>query len=810
MPVAADSPAAYVQYDAGAGSSLQTTVTSGTDWSIAMWIKPEAIAANSSIFQLSAAATPTRSAVHITTTNGGSDLQVELFDASGVPIASRTTSTVGGSSRPISTAFPSWTLAIVWHDSVSTTQAMCGVIAVNSVGQVFDAGSVTYNPTVTSIAAHNRARIGKPTLMAGTTDAMTGTYGPLVVRSHKSTALDASGIWTARSIGGLLNYAGGTWNNTAGVKWAIFNAHASHPVNKDTGATTAGLPIEFSTQSNLTPSNCLITDTDRTNASWFDVHTARTSISGTWTVKGVEEFFPLGTPVFDGVTGQSVRGRADTLYGMAMGVMDRPTRLLVISNSRGVRHAPDIRHDRGSWPQHWGGGLVHAAYPLITGTFAGKPTVGSSNSEFGIDHGTLARAVTNSQTILQERALRRFGYGSQLAAATGPGNGIFVGSSGYYQTLTKQMPGSRYLFSSPRRYRVTLLAYPGSTDAKLELRTSATSRSDTGAVHRSSGDWTALDTTRLSATVLTAVPSSQEITIVGTGHDIRVGDAISIGVSASDVDVSIIQSISENAGITTLTLEHWFDEALGSLPGASIRIGEWNMVQLDVACSGEESWNAESWQGLRLLAGTATTLPVCLLAEEWYAEVPGVVIGSTGWSGNGFTEHLEEGFSTTRDIDGLSPFDAFLLTLDPDSVILVPAQQNTDPWEIGTMTLRLKTVLGDDLEMAWVADYVHAKGGGPSVLLALKNQNYASWYSWMQDNAAAYNVPYLAKPMYALGNAEDQLARGWRSNSVAHGTSEANRIWAKALLHDARRTLTPVQINKSNAGQPVEAQEEPK
>lgn len=810
MPVAADSPAAYVQYDAGAGSSLQTTVTSGTDWSVAMWIKPDAGAVDRSVFQLSAAATPARSAVHITTTNGGSDVQVELFDASGVPIASRATSTVGGSSRPISTAFSSWTLAIVWHDSISATQSTCGVIAVNSLGQVFDAGSESYNPSVTSIAAHNRVRIGKPTLMAGTIDAMTGTYGPLVVRSHTSTIADAAAIWSSRSIGGLLNYNGGAWNNTAGVSWAIFCAHSSHPTNKDSGATSAGLPIEFSTQSNLTPSNCLITDTARTNASWFDVHTARTSVSGSWTVRGVESFFPVGKPTFEFVTGESVRGRADTLYGMAIGVLNEPSRLLVLSNSRGVRYAPDIRHDYGSWPQHWGGGLAHAAYPLITGNFGGKPTVGTSNSEFGTDHGTLARATANSQTILQERALRRFGYGSQLAAATGPGNGVFVGSGGFYQTLTKQMPGSRYLFSSPRRYRVTLLAYPGSTNAALELRSSAVSRNDTNAAVRSAGDWTDLDTTRLSATVLTALPTSQVITIVGTGHDIRVGDAISVGSTAATLDVSIIQAVAESDGVTTLLLEHWFDEALGALAGATVKIGEWNMVQLDVACNGEEPWSADTWQGHRLLAGTTTTLPVCLLAEEWYAEVSGVVVGSSGWSGNGFTDHLEGAFTTTRQSDGLCPYDAFLQKLDPDAVMLVPAQQNTEPWEIGTMTLRLRAALGDDLEIAWAADYVHAKGGGPSTLLALKNQNYASWYAWMQDNAASYGVPYLAKPMYALGNAEDQLARGWRSNSVAHGTSEANRLWAKSLLTDARRTLMPAQITKSRYGQPVEAHEEPK
>ncbi len=810
MPVAADSPAAYVQYDAGAGSSLQTTVTSGTDWSVAMWIKPDASAVDRSVFQLSAAATPAQSAVHITTANGGSDIQVDLYNSSGSLIASRSTSTVGGDTRPVSTGFPSWTLAIVWHDSVSTTQAMCGVIAVNSIGQVFDAGSVTYNPTVSSIAAHNRARIGKPTLSSGVSTGMTGTYGPLVVRSHKSTAADASGIWTARSIGGLLNYNGGAWNNTNGVRWAIFNAHASHPINKDTGAATAGLPTEFSTQSELIPSNCLITDTDRPSASWFDVHKSRTSVSGTWTIKGVEDFFPLGTPVFDGVTGQSVRGRADILYGMAIGVMNKPSRLLVISNSRGVRNTPDIRHDHGSWAQHWGAGLAHAAYPLVSGNFAAKPAVGTANSEFGMDYGTIARASANAQIITQDRALRRFGYGSLIAAATGPGNGVLVGPSGFYQTLTKQMSGSRYLFSSPRRYGVTLLAYPGCTNARLELRSSNLTQNDPLASVRSAGDWSGLDTTRLTSNILTAVPTTLEITIPGTGHDIRPGDAITIGSTAADVDVTIIQSISEGAGVTTLTFEHWFDATVPVLPGAGIRIGEWNLIQLDAVCAGNEPWSGELWQGHRLVAGAESSLPLCILAEEWYAEVAGVVIGSTGWSGNGFTEHLEEGFSTTRTSDGLSPFDAFLLTLDPDSVILVPAQQNTDPWEIGTMTLRLKTVLGGELEMAWVADYVHAKGGGPSVLLALKNQNYANWYSWMQDNAAAYQVPYLAKPMYALGNAEDQLARGWRSNSVAHGTSEANRLWAKALLTDARRTLMPAQITKSRSGQPVEAHEEPK
>lgn len=810
MPVTADSPAAYVQYDAGAGSSLQTTVTSGTDWSVAMWIKPDAIAANRSIFQLSAAATPTRSAVHITTTNGGSDLQVELFDGSGVSIASRTTSTVGGSSRPISTDFPSWTLAIVWHDSVSTTQAMCGVIAVNSVGQVFDAGSVTYNPSVSSIAAHNRARIGKPTLMAGTTNAMTGTYGPLVVRAHTTVASDAVALWSTRSIGGLLNHTGGVWNNTTGVRWAIFNTHSSHPSNKDTGATSAGLPSEFSTQSNLTASNCLITDTGRPDATWFDVHTGRTTISGSWTIRAVEPFFPLGTPAFDGVTGQSVKGRADTLYGMATGVMNKPSRLLVLSNSRGVRYAPDIRHDHGSWPQHWGGGLALAAYPVVSGTFSGKPTVGTSNSEFGVDHGTVARATAASQNLLQDRALRRFGYGSQLAAAPGPGSGILVGASGYYQTLTKQMDGSRYLFSSPRRYRATLLAYPGSTNARMELRTSAVSRNDAGASLRSEGAWTDLDTTRLTTTVLSAAPSESQLTITGTGHDIRIGDAISIGSTTANVDVSIIQSISEEAGVTTLTLEHWFGEALTVTTGTTLRIGGWNMVWLDVACTGTEPWTTDAWQGHRVAAGAATALPLCLLAEEWYAEVPGVVIGSSGWSGNGFTDHLEGAFTTTRPSDGLSPYDAFLQKLDPNCVLLVPAQQNTGPWEMGTMTTLLRSCLGEDTEIAWAADYVHGRGGGPSTTGALRNQNYAIWFAWMQDNAAVYNVPYLAKPMYAIGNAEDQLARGWRSNSVAHGTSEANRLWAKALLTDARKTLNPVQVTKSLSGQPVEAPEEPK
>ncbi len=799
MPGAADAPAAYVQYACLAPSSLPSTISSGADWCVAMWIKPAALTEDRSILQLSAASSPSRSSLHITTDNAGRDVRVELFDSSGTTVASRSTQSSAGDSRPISTDFASWTLAIVWHDWVSASHAAVGVIAVSSTGQLYDGGSTVYNPSVAQIAAFDRVRIGRPTFAGAFDQGMTGEYGPLVVRSHVASAADATALWSSRSAGGLLNRSGGNWNSIAGARWGIFNVYASHLFDQDLGAPEQGLPQEFSSNHMLTPSNCVILDTARTDASWLDVHSTRTTVSGAWRICGVDAFFPLGTPSFTGTTGRSVRGTSETFRRLAGGSVTDVRRLLVLSNSRGVRYSTDIRSDVGAWPQHWGGGLTLAALDLVSGCTAVKPTVNADNAELGMDYARVTRATSGAGNTVSSRALRRFGYGSQLAGSSlgsgrwtgGPGAGVVINASGFYQTLTRQVPGSRYLFDRARRYRAMVLAYPGSSDAKVELRSSAFSQSDPGAIVRSTGEWVSLDTTRLVGTVVSTASASRFITIAGAGHNIEPGDAISIGSSLTTLDASVIESIEEIAGNTRLTLEHWLDPTLAPAPGAQVRIGPWQLLWIDASCLGDEPWSTEPWQGFRLVARESGA-PLCLLSEEWQAAGAGFVIGSSGWSGHGYSDHLANAFMTVRPSDGKSPFTEFLRLMDPDCVALVPAQQSSLPSVMGTMTTFVRDNIGPATEVVWIADHTHGRSTTVNSPNSLSNQNFGAWYAWMESNAAASGVPYLARGMVALGNFEDQLARGWRSNSVSHDTSEGCLVWARAVLDDARRSIIPV------------------
>lgn len=805
MPGAADAPSAYVQYTCLAPSALPATISSGSDWCIAMWIKPAALTENRSVFQLSASGAPTRSALHITTDNAGRDVRVALFDSAGSEIASRSTAAASGETRPISTDFPSWTLAIVWHDSVTASHANLGVVAVNSVGQLFDAGSTTYSPSIAQLAAFDRVRVGRPTTSGAIDQGMTGEYGPLVVRNHAASASDAATLWSTRSAGGLLNRSGGNWNSVAGARWGIFNVYASHLFDQDSGAPEQGLPLEFSTEHLLSPSNCVILDTARPEAGWLDIHTARTVVSGSWRIGGVDAFFPLGTPSFAGVTGRSVRGPAETFRQLASGSVSDVRRLLVLSNSRGVRYSTDIRSDVGAWSQHWGGGLALAALDLVSGSTAVKPTVNADNAEVGLDYARITRATSGAGNTVSTRALRRFGYGSQLAGSSlgsgrwtgGPGAGVLINQSGTYQTLTHEVPGSRYLFDRPRRYRALVLAYPGSADARIDMRSSEVSQSDPNATLRSEGSWTQLDTTRLSGVVVSTSSAARTITIAGTGLDIEPGDAISVGASLTTVDASVIASIEEVGSNTRLTLEHWLDPTLTPAPGAQVRIGSWQLLWIDTECSGDEPWSTEPWQGFRLCAGE-TGAPLCLLSEEWQASGPGFVIGSSGWSGHGYSDHLANAFMTTRPSDGKSPFVEFLRLMDPDCVALVPAQQSSLPSVMGTMTSFVREHIDPATEVVWIADHTHGRSTTVASPNSLSNQNFGAWYAWMEANAKANGVPYLARGMTALGNFEDQLARGWRSNSVSHDTSEGCLVWARAVLEDARRSIIPAATSTSS------------
>lgn len=801
MPVTSDTPAAYIQYDLGVGSRLPLYVTTDKDWSVAMWISPAPTTTDGSIFQVTHSAADQRSSIHISTTNGGRDILAEIYDGAGQVIASSSTSNVDASTRPLSTQFQSWTLVIVSFDNVNPFRSELAIHAIDAAGNAFFAPPGVFNPVATSLAPFNRVRIGRSSI-AGSTG-VAGTFGPVTVRGHATTPTDATRLWAAKQISAPVSYEGGTWNGDPGAVWGTFHAMCSHPWDRDGGVGTAALPSEFSDSSALTPSNTCVFDRGMASATWLDAHSARTTVVGRWDVSLPDPFFNLAQPMFPGAPPvRSVAGRAPVLAALARSVDAGLKRVLVTGNSRSTRFLADIRADVGPWPQNWSSGLALARLGNVCGTFAVHPTTNPGSVEFGADWIDTPRASFRANTIATDRAMRRFSYGSQRNGDTlpngdmlgGPGGGVVIRPGGYYQSLTREVPGSRYLWSNDRVYRALALAYPGSSAARFSLRSSDTSLSDPNAPERAPGDGARLDTTRLTLPILTSDSFQRTITIAGTGHAIEPGEAISIFNTVTSWDVSIIESVSEGASDTVLTLEHWFDPSIFTNPGRTVRIGPWDCVWLSVIAPADQPWSADKFHGARVDADSSGAGPVCILTEEWHALADGYLFGAGGWSAHGYDDQLQSAFTTPRSSDGLSPFKAFLLAIAPDAVLMTPAQQSEVSSSLGPMTDAIRDALGDRAEIVWVADNAHGRSTALSLAYGWLDQDYSTWYQWMAANAAARGVPFIAGGIWSQGSFAEQYARGWRSDSCSHATSEANRVWALAVLQDARRTL-PLQLH---------------
>lgn len=809
MPLLAPSTAsAFIQWAAPGGAALTSTLTSLTTWSISFWIKPEAGAFNRSIFHGGNSGDTTNLCLYVNTTGSGAEFRVQLHNAAGSAVATSSTATTAGATRPINTSAPwSWNLVTIRHKNNSGTSSDVQVIATGQDGTTYLGANTNYNPATNPLLAIDFARLGKASPTGPVN--IQCEYGGLVVRNHDTTQAEHEALYALASPGRLLNYSSGVnWNNTTGLQWGIVNTMASHPTTQDAGTATAGLPNDWSTQSTAAASNLFIFDRAATAPSFFDVYPTATTLSGTWGYVPIDDTrFPLNTPSID--NGESVAAESPHFLPFANSELpDSVVRILTLGNSRSMRFSADKRLDTnlsggndafGAWPQFWGGGFILERLALIGGTFAVAPNLGSNNAAFGLSYDTSARASSNCTGVNNNRALRRFGYGSNAVGSTisgsektgGPGESAQISAaSGYYQTLTNEVTGSLYTFDRPRSYQVTCLAYPSSSPATLSLRSSNTSRSDTGATSRAANSEVVLDTQRGSATIISE-SGLVIIKIPSVGaNDPLVGDAFTVKVGGS-YDVSVIESLEYvDAGVNIeVTLEHAV-ASIGTLAGTTAYWGAWGLVTMAISAVGDEAWVGDAYHGYRITAGTGTS-PVVILAEAWGTTDPSYWVGSTGWSGNGYTVHIVNAFTTTRASDGLSPWVAFFEVLAPDTAIVIPAQQGAVTSSIGNMTDSIREAI-PDCEIIWMADHIHGRSDTVTDSNPLGDQDYSAWFQWMEDNAEAHGVAYIAEPAYSLGAFTDQMIRGYRSNSTAHDTSEGVRLWAASALETALTLLTEV------------------
>ncbi len=807
MPLIAPSTAsAFIQWAAPGGAALSSTLTSLTTWSISFWIEPQAGAVNRSIFHGGNSGDTTNLGLYINTTGSGAEFRVQLHNAAGTNFATSSTATTGGATRPINTSAPwSWNLVTIRHKNNSANSSDIQVIATGQNGTTYLGANTNYDPAANSLPTINFARLGKASPTGPIS--LQGEYGGLVVRNHDTTQAEHEALYALASPGRLLNYSSGVnWNNTTGLQWGIANTMASHPTAQDAGTATAGLPNDWSTQSTAAASNIFIFDRAATTPSFFDVYPTATTLSGTWTYGPVDTTrFPFNTPTVN--NGVSVSASSPHFLDFANAVLpSRVKRILSLGNSRSMRFSADKRLSTdlsggndafGAWPQFWGGGLILERLALIGGTFGIAPNLGSNNAAFGLSYDSAARASSSCTGVNNNRALRRFGYGSNSVGSTisgsektgGPGESAQISTAGgYYQTLTNEVTGSLYTFDRPRSYQVTCLAYPSSSPATLSLRSSNTSRSDASATSRASNSEVVLDTQRGSATIISETGLSViKIPSVGANDPI-VGDAFTVKVGSS-YDVSVVESLEyvDSGTNINVTLEHAVAN-IGTLAGTTAYWGPWGFVTMAISAAGDEAWVVDAYHGYRLTAGTGTS-PVVILAEAWGTTDPSYWVGSTGWSGNGYTIHIVNAFTTVRDSDNHSPWTAFFDVLAPDVALIIPAQQNAITSSIGAMTDSIRDAI-PECEVLWVADHLHGRSDTVTDSNPLGDQDYSDWFEWMEANAASYGVAYIAEPAYSLGVFTDQMTRGFRSNSTAHDTSEGVRIWAASVLETAASLLT--------------------
>ena len=595
-------------------------------------------------------------------------------------------------------------------------------------------------------------------------------YGGLALRDHALLDQDVRALWASRDYYGPHGLettdAGGRMTGWRGCPFLTFHSISPGP----NGPAEAGDKASYVGIDN---GMMVLQPTERVSARSGSfrlvgpVANVRGMIYRSRLEPGLQGFFEIEPPPFDAPS-RPIGPLGDKASMLAEGPQGL-VRVMVSANSRGVRGSSPPQ----PWPEGFAHGFVQELLHQTAGVMMRPATLlDSRGGWFGLDTShtvpktLLARPLHTRTDAWGDWT--RFGSGTLPAVSRGPGAAINVSPSGVYRLRCGPVPGSLLVAEAPLMVRSTLLAFPGSSDLVWEP--------ERGHLQDGPGQilgdaiTVPLDTTRTTHTIedddqfLTDTEWSLPSTL-----DVRPDDAIVISRGAALGAVSTVRSIRVEGDRIIVGLSHPF----GAEPqtGDELRIGPWRFHDVEHRFEPVPVGDDRTWRGLVLHAAGYDRLGIMVYGvSAWRPDVDGFVFGTAGQSGKGYAVQLAESFPGS--------LEAWTAQAQPDVWIQGLAQQGSAPSSMADYLDTLRAGVGDQLEVIWASDAVHARS------------DHEQWHGYVRENAADVGVAAIfAVGDPRIGSYFAQAASGMRTDE-AHFSSFGSRIIARAWLDQLARLAT--------------------
>ncbi|MFI4917794.1 MAG: hypothetical protein ACIAS6_14975 [Phycisphaerales bacterium JB060] len=595
-------------------------------------------------------------------------------------------------------------------------------------------------------------------------------YDALAIRSHPLVTADIRAVWASRSYdsghsldaqgdGGRMN----GWNGCAFLTLHGVSSAANGPGLPEDKTSYVGGPVLASNVMIVPRPREMVPAQSHAFRTVVPVHSARGMVYSSYLEPDLHGFFDTKPTPFDAPTVPigPLGEKASMLVTGPRGLV----RVMVSANSRGVR---------GSlWPQPWPEGFAHgfvqALLPQVAGVMMRPPTILDRRGGWlGLDT-TDSEPETSLVRPLHTRSdawgdWTRFGSGTLPANSRGSGPAVSVSPEGEYRLRCGPVDGSLLRADAPLVVRSTLLAFPGSSTLRWEPERG---HMQDGPGHPTGPlETVPLDTTRVSTTMLAGdAIVGQTLLVLGRVVDAREGDAIVVMDGPARGAVSVVSSVNVDTGVTAITLSHPFGEK--PEPGARLHIGPWRFVSVEHRFTSVPPGDDRTWRGQVLRAADDDLLGLMVYGiSAWRPDVDGFIFGSAGQSGQGYTPQLDSAFPGS--------LEAWAQASQADVWIQGLAQQSSQPSAMWAYTRVLRDGLGDQAEIIWASDGVHA------------HTTHDRWHLYLDQTAADAGVPAIfAVGDPRVGSYFAQAASGMRADD-AHYSSFGSRVIAEVWLDQLR------------------------
>lgn len=602
--------------------------------------------------------------------------------------------------------------------------------------------------------------------------AFRGAYGPIVVRRHAITQRDFTEVFESRRFFAAWDHVN---HNTGGRMRGppdcvlMVNAVMSTSPN-DAGVGVSSAPLRASVVGR------------RASVTNFHMWDQFFLASGQWTERlrsvhpmaGVFDFVYAShrDSPFDGwfvsdlpaatLEGDRVAGWAPHVRKIFEG-LDGPLRVMVSANSRAVGRFDGSGVGNGNYAH----GLIEALRPRVSGVMFRPADVSGLDTHvwfgFETNRDPPRRSVGESVVVLQSVGppLNDFSRTFTLSTGTtpGPGSGLLLRPGGWIIKRCRPESDTLVRADGPLHVEAIVLKYPGSSAAIWRWDRGPT---QSGLGVRGKAMIRALDTTQWVRTLGGGdrMLSGNEMELAGSwASHLQAGMMACVTGGTAAGASSVIETVVEDVGVTRITFEHPFGESPGQ--GSTVHFGPWGFEVLAHDFVAVSPGDPNQWRGLEVRAEQGSGLGVVLLAySAWRDDVPGIIVGSTGQGGTGYSAQFAGAYrEAPRKWIALTRADVWLVA---------PAQQGSTPDTIHLMTAAVADAL-PRADIVWAGDMAHSGNPGEP------------WHRYILDEARASDVVGLAPLMDPrLGSFHEQLADGMRSDGAhlsLRGATTLAKVW---------------------------------